>query len=157
LKAKLAFSVLCAVVAAAFVAPSAQAVTHKLFVTPLLGYADDCRVSTDQVKWSYTFKAKIKRKNSPLPKRVTIDYAVTDVDTGLVVVEQTLVLKPKKFFKIGALSQYTAGHNLSVRVKASFKSPLTGKRLKSDSTLADAVPTVAMMDAANPPLPACAV
>jgi hypothetical protein len=141
---------------AAALAPTAPAATSKLYVTPYLGVVNFCRASTDQVRWNYTFKAKIKRKNSPLPKKVMIKYSVTDNATGQVMVAQKLALKPKKFYKIGAETQYTAGQQLSVTLDASFKSPLTGKTLRSHSVLSDEAPSVAMMDGATTAPPVCA-
>ncbi|MBI5309681.1 MAG: hypothetical protein HZB14_01435 [Actinobacteria bacterium] len=137
--------------------PAAQSATSKLYVTPSFDYTGFCRPAADQLMWAYTFKAKIKRKNSPLPRRVTIKYSVTDANTGAVLVAQTLTLKPRKFYKVGALTTYIAGTPIILRATASFRSPQTGKLLKSKTTFNDAVPTVEQMDANGIPVATCAV
>lgn len=162
MKTRFAAVMLAALLAVTVFAPAAEALTRKLYVTPIIGMTEPCRAAPDQVQYSYTFRAKIKRKNSPNPKRVTIKYKVTDLTAGAVVVEQTLVLKPNRskarhFFKVGALAQYTAAHQLQIDVNASFKSPLNGKTYRSTSTVPDSIPTVEALDAINPPLSACAV
>ncbi len=157
MKTRFAVAALAMLLAAVALAPSAPAATSKLYVTPYLGVVNFCRLSTDQVRWNYTFKAKIKRKNSPLPKKVMIKYSVTDNSTGQVMVSQRLSLKPKKFYKIGAETQYTAGQQLSVTLDASFKSPLTGRTLRSHTVLSDSAPTVEVMDGAATAPPACAM
>ncbi|MBI4898648.1 MAG: hypothetical protein HY827_09835 [Actinobacteria bacterium] len=156
MKTRFAVAIFATLLTVAALAPSAPAATSKLYVTPYMGVVNFCRASTDQVRWSYTFKAKIKRKNSPLPKKVMIKYNVTDSSTGQVMVSQRLTLKPKKFYKIGLETQYTAGQQLSVTLDASFKSPLTGRTLRSHSVLPDSAPTVEMMDGAATAPPACA-
>ena len=137
-------------------APAAEAKTIKLFVTPLIGEQDHCRASSDLVKWSYTFKAKISRKNSPLPRNVIIRYKVLDASTGATIVGQKITLKPRKFFKVGLLNTFTAGQSLTIVLDASFKSPTTGKTFKSHTELPESVPTIAQLDAANPPVATCA-
>jgi hypothetical protein len=136
-------------------APAAEAKTIKLFVQPIIGEQDYCRAATDQVKWSYTFKAKITRKNSPLPKSVIMRYKVIDASTGAQLGGQKITLKPKKFFKVGALITFTANQSVTLVLDASFKSPTTGKTLRSHSELPELVPTVEQLDAATG-LPACA-
>jgi hypothetical protein len=135
--------------------PAAEAKTIKLFVTPVISAQDDCRVATDQIKWSYAFKAKIERKNSPLPRNVIIRYKVLDTATGAQIGGQKVTLKPKKFFKVGALYQYAAGQSITIVLDASFKSPTTGKTFKSHSELPDTAPTIEQMDAAGANLPTC--
>lgn len=155
MKSRIATIFLLTLLAAAASVPSAGAATRKIIVTPVIGYADVCRAETDQIRFSYTFKAKIKRKNAPRPKKVTIKYSVKDDSTGALIVRQTLTLKPRSYFRVGAQMQYAAEQKLKITVDASFKSPLTGKTLKSHSVLDDAIPSVADLDAADPPLPAC--
>jgi hypothetical protein len=130
-------------------------------VTPYLNSIDFCRPAPDQVKWKYTLKAKIKRKNVGLPKKVTMEYLVTDLDTAEDIVSQVLKLKPKKFYKVGKLTQYPAGHNIQFQLDGSFKSPIDGKILRKRSISNFVVPTAAEMDQANakipdaPPYPPC--
>lgn len=156
MKTRFVFVLTAALFVVAALAPSAPAATSKLYVTPYVDYADFCRASVDQVRWSYSFKAKIKRKNSPLPKKVMIKYSVTDSATGQVMISQKLALKPKKYFKIGTQTQYTAGQQLTLTLDASFKLPLTGKTLRSHTVMPDTAPTVEQMDAAATQPPACA-
>lgn len=139
-------------------APSANALTRKLFITPEMGQVGYCRAATDQVQFSYTFKAKIKRKNAALPKRVNVKYSVTDMNSGAVVVSQRLTLKPRKYYKVGALTQYqTLGQQLQITADVSARSTINGRMLRSHSVLYDTLPTVEQMDLAATPLPACAV
>lgn len=160
MKTRFAAVLLAVLLAVAAFAPAAEALTRKLFVTVAPGATGFCRTAADQMKFSYDFKAKIKRKNSPNPRRVVVSYSVTDTATGAVIVSQTLVLKPSRsksrnFYKAGALTQYTAGTNLSVSIKMKFKSPNTGKTIRSSATAPDSVPTVEQLDSLNPPLTAC--
>lgn len=156
---KLRIALLTAVVAAASAVytPGAQSATSKLFVTPSYDFTNFCRPATDQFAWSYTFKAKIKRKNSPLPKKVTIKYRVTDSSTGALLRSQTLTLKPRSFYKVGLITTYTAGTPITLTATAIFKSPLTGKTFKSKTSVPDTVPTVEQMDAQGIPVAPCAV
>lgn len=137
-------------------APAAEAKTIKLFVTPIIGEQDHCRASADLVKWSYTFKAKITRKNSPLPKNVVVRYKVLDSATGAQIGAEKITLKPKSFFKVGVLNTFTAGQSLTIVLDASFRSPTNGKTFKSHTELPELVPTIAQLDGANPPVPTCA-
>lgn len=152
---------LAASLAAAVFAPAAGALTHKLYVTPIISRVEPCRAATDQVIFAYAFKAKIKRSHSPNPKRVTIRYSVADLETSTYVLAEKLTLKPNRskarnFYKVGAFAQYTAGHQLRIDVDASFKSPLTGKTIRKSSSISDGIPTVEQLDALSSPLPACA-
>lgn len=161
MKTRFAAAMLAAVLAATVFAPASEAASSKLYVKVTPGATAFCRAAPDQLTFSYFFKAKITRRNSPNPKRVVVSYRVTDTATGAVIVSQTLVLKPSRsksrnFYKVGALTQYTAGTNLSVSVKMKFKAPNTGRTIRSSATLPDSVPTVEQLDALNPPLLACA-
>jgi len=157
LKLRFALLATAVLVALGAFAPSANAITRKLYVTPQYGFTGFCRPAADQLMWSYTFKAKIKRKNSPLPKKVTIRYRVTDSSTGTLLRSQTLNLKPRRFYKVGLSTTYIAGTPITLTATASFKSPLTGKTLKSTTTVPDTVPTVEQMDADAFPITTCAV
>lgn len=157
MKLRIALLATAVTVALGALAPTADAITRKLYVTPSYDFTNFCRPATDQLAWSYAFKAKIKRKNSPLPKKVTIKYSVTDSSTGGLLLSQTLTLKPRSFYKVGLQVTYTAGTPILLKATASFKSPLTGKTLKSTTSVPDTVPTVEAMDAQGIPVAPCAV
>lgn len=157
MKIRIALLASAVLLALGALAPSAQAARSSIKVTPSFDYAGFCRPAPDQLAWSYTFKAKIKRKNSPLPKNVVIRYSVTDSSTGAVLVSQKLTLKPRSFYKVGLLTTYTAGTPITLTANASFKSPLTGRTLKSKTVFPDVVPTVEQMDAAGFPIAPCPV
>lgn len=134
----------------------ASAVTRKFFVTTSYDFTDFCRPAdpVDQVKWSFIYKAKIRRKNSPPAKKIRVNFKVTDTTLNVEVLNETVYLRPEDKFKAtGALTAYTAGHNLRYDMKSSTKSPLTGKMLRATSSYSDVVPTVEQLNQLL--LPAC--
>ncbi|MGH2905723.1 MAG: hypothetical protein ACRDKI_03020 [Solirubrobacterales bacterium] len=139
-----------ALLSLALAAPAGAAKYERYIrVTPLLNAVDTCRTGADQVSWAYTLKAKLKRRNVARPRSIRMRYEITDLDTGAVLRLQVLKLKPKKYYKVGLPTQYTAGHHLQFQLDVAFKSPIDGKRLRKRSISNLSVPTVAEMDQAN--------
>jgi hypothetical protein len=135
----------------ALVAAPAHAVKYEKYikVTPLLNRVDTCRATADLAQWSYTLKARLARRNVERPASIRMRYEITDLDTGAMLRLQVLKLKPKKYYKIGAPTQYALGHHLQFQLDVSFKSPINGKRLRSRSISNVNVPTSAQIDQAN--------
>src|SRR4051794_9603105 len=71
-------------------------------VTPLLNRVDNCRAGPELAQWSYTLRARLARRNVDRPASIRMRYEVTDLDTGVVLRLQTLSLRAKRYYKIGA-------------------------------------------------------
>ena len=156
-------SLVAVLLGALILAPSAGAVKYQRYikVTPLLNMVDSCRAANQTAQWSYTLRAHLKRRNVKRPSSIRMRYEVTDLDTGAVARLQVLKLKPKKYYRVGAPTQYAAGHKLQFQLDVSFKSPINGKRLRNRSISNVVVPTAEQMEQANaakpslPPYPSC--
>jgi hypothetical protein len=155
LKIRISLIAVFAALMTALMAQPVGAASSSIKVTTVPSLVNFCRAAPDQLSFQFHFKAKIKRKNSGLPKRVTVTYKVRDITTGLIALEDKVTLKPKSFEKDGKVGTYLAGHDLQYELKSTFKSPNNGKKINATATIPDHIPTVEEMDAANPPIPPC--
>jgi hypothetical protein len=156
LKIRIALVAAMLAVASAFVGTStAGAANSSIKVTTKFEIVNFCRPVPETLNFRFYFKAKIKRKNTGLPKRVTVTYTVTDDTLGQQVLSDKVVLKPRSFEGVGAVMGYAAGHALTYKLKSVYRAPNTHKLVKATTTVTDTVPDQAALDAASPPIPAC--
>lgn len=146
-----------AVIASLALVPAAGAKSSSISVTTTPTMIDHCRAAPDQVGFKFQFKAKIKRRNSPKPKNVRVEYRVTDAATGAVLATGKVTLTPRNKFKRNTPQiVVAAGTSLVYNFQSVYNAPRTGKKVKAKGSSTDQVPSVEQLDAINPPLPACA-
>lgn len=156
MRTKLLLVAAVAAVASLALVPAAGAKSSSITVTTTPTLTDLCRAAPDQVGFKFQFTAKIKRRNSPKPKNVRVEFRVTNSATGAVLSTGKVTLTPRNKFKNkSAQIVVPAGTPLIYNFQSVYNAPRTGKKVKAKGSSTDQVPTVEQLDAANPPLPAC--
>lgn len=157
MRKKIALLTTFAAVAALALVPSSQAASSSIKVTTSYDFANFCRPAVDQLQYQFVFKAKIKRRNSPLPRNVVVRYRVLDNATGQSYGSGKVTLtKRNKWTNLSNPVIATAGASVTYELTSTYKAPRTGRNVKAKGSFPDQIPTVADLDAANPPLPSCA-
>lgn len=157
MRKKIALLTAVAAVAALALVPSSQAASSSIKVTSSYDFANFCRPAVDQLQFQFLFKAKIKRRNSPLPRNVVVRYKVLDAATGTSYGSGKVTLtKRNKWQKLSNPVIAPAGAQVIYDLTSTYKAPRTGRNVKAKASIPDVIPTVAEMDAINPPLPSCA-
>jgi len=155
MRSKLALTAVLAAVMLVAV-PNAYAKTSKLLVKGEVGTTDECRIVPGQLRISWIFKAKITRRNSPLPKRVKITYSTVDSSSGAPVASGALTLtKRNKWTAISDALTFNTGGTYDSKFTLSYKAPISHKTVHSNYDLPLTINTDAELDQQNPPLPAC--
>lgn len=159
MKIRIALLVTAVLIAIGSTAPPADALSRKLIVTMQPGTTGLCRASADQIGIQFTYKAKVKRRNAPNPKKIYVSHKLTELTTGQVIQSTSLVLKPNRsksrnFYNVTPQALLTAGQNFTASYKAWYKSPFNGRKVR---TQASNPLSVAPADQLDPTLPACAV
>lgn len=101
----------------------------------------DCTVPPDQVRVAMAFDATVKRRNAKLPGRITVNYKLTNPQTGEVKIAETLTLKPKEYFNIGTPVGVTVGSQWQFDGSFTYKSTINGRRQTSATAFTLTIPT----------------
>jgi hypothetical protein len=154
----LLLAAVCAVMSLSLV-PSASAKSSSLFVTTTPAVVDVCRPTPEQIGFRWQFTAKIKRRNSPKPKNVRVEFKVTDASTGGVLATGKVTLTPRNKFKNkSAPIVVPAGASLIYNFQSVYNAPnKRNKRVSAKGQQSEVLPTAAQLDTAQPPLPTVCV
>lgn len=155
MRTKLLLTAALAATMALSLAPSASAKSSSLFVTTTPEAVDICRPAPEQIGFRWQFTAKIKRRNSPKPKNVRVQFKVTDAATGAVLGSGKVTLTPRNKFKNkSATIIVPAGASLIYNFQSVYNAPnKKNKRVSAKSQQTETLPTAAQLDTVQPPLP----
>lgn len=132
MRKKLALLAVLAVAVTALAMPTtASSKTIKLYVTPTYDYVNVCRPAAGQLRFNFLFGAKFERKNSPYPKSVKVNYTARDASGVQFASGKVTLTKKNKWKKQSANITVATGAITYFTLKAKFRSPTTGKEIKS--------------------------